>query len=109
MKEIEYKFLLKNLPKQTRDYESRKIHIVQYYFDKIDAHSLLKKLDIGESYLKKIEYVRLRIEKSNSSMRYILNAKSSGKKIRDEFKKEISYGDASKLLSKKIIGKIKKY
>ena len=33
MKEIEYKFLLKNLPKQIRDEDSIKIEMTQYYLD----------------------------------------------------------------------------
>ena len=107
MKEIEYKFLLKNLPQAVIGNEE-KIYIEQLYFDKNNSENILRLLDIPSKDLAKIDTVRIRIEHYKNNTKYILNAKTYGKKERQEFEKEVDKKFAKILLKEKNIGKIDK-
>lgn len=108
MKEIEYKFLINILPKQIYDKKTKKIEITQYYFQKNDVIIYLKKLNLSNEQIKKIKSVRIRIEKYDKKNKYILNAKSAGNLVRDEYEIEITKSDFDVLLKNKTIGKINK-
>ena len=107
MKEIEYKFLLKNLPRAVID-NAEKVYIEQIYFNKTTNKKILSILNIPSSSLKEIDTVRIRIEHHKNSIKYILNAKTYGQKERLEFEKEIDEKNAKELLIKKYVGKIDK-
>ena len=108
MKEIEYKFLINRLPKQIFDQKTKRIEITQHYFQKNEIISYLKKLNLSNEQIKKIESVRVRIETFENKNRYVLNAKSAGNLVRDEYEMEISKKDFDNLLKYKMIGTINK-
>ena len=108
MKEIEYKFLLKNLPKQIRDEDSIKIEMTQYYLDIKEVKKYYSKLNIENKELKNVNHIRLRFEKTGDITEIILTVKSDGNKIRDEYEKAITPEEATEILKAKHIGKVKK-
>lgn len=108
MKEIEYKFLVNKLPVQVYDKKTKKIEIIQYYFKKNEILNYLKKLNLSSQQIKKIESIRIRVETCDNQNTYILNAKSAGNFVRDEYEIDISNKDFENLLKNKIIGKITK-
>ena len=86
MKEIEYKFLIKSKPKQIID-NNNYIKIVQYYFEKTENQDLLNYLNVPDNLKNKIDTLRLRIESFDGKEKFVLNAKTKGKKERFEFEK----------------------
>ena len=106
MKEIEYKFLINQLPKQIFDKKTQKIEIKQYYFQKNEIIFYLKKLNLSNEQIEKIESVRIRVENYKNRNKYILNAKSAGGMVRDEYEIIISKTQYENFLKKTIIGEI---
>ncbi|MBR4124492.1 MAG: hypothetical protein IKR12_02865 [Clostridia bacterium] len=96
MKEIEYKFLLKSKPKQLEN-NNNYIEILQYYYNKNHYKNLLDLLNVPDQIKEQIDTLRLRIEHNETHTRYILNAKTKGKKERFEFEKEINEKLANQL------------
>ena len=107
MKEIEYKFLLKSKPKQIEN-NNNYIEIIQYYYNKNHYKNLLDLLKVPDELKEHIDTLRLRIEHNETHTRYILNAKTKGKKERFEFEKEINEKLANQLKLCENIGKISK-
>lgn len=107
MKEIEYKFLLKKKPKQLEN-NNKYIELIQYYYDKNYHKNLLDLLNVPDQIKEKIDTLRLRIEHVKNKTKYVLNAKTKGKKERFEFEKEIDTKLANQLKKCKNIGKIAK-
>ena len=106
MKEIEYKFLLEQLPTIAQGKQA--IYIEQYYFDRYKNPDLLKILKVPIKLQSKIETIRIRKETTKSKTIYVLNAKSGGKKERLEYEIALPENIAKQLLNKKIVGKITK-
>lgn len=107
MKEIEYKFLLKSKPKQIEN-NNNYIEIIQYYYNKNHYKNLLDLLKVPDELKEHIDTLRLRVEHTKDKTKYILNAKTKGKKERFEFEKEIDIKLANQLKKCKNIGKIAK-
>lgn len=96
MIEREYKFLVNKLPDKICD---EKIYIVQYYFDIKKIIAILPNyLKLNKNQLKDIHSVRLRVSKSLETTNYILNAKTNGLFVRQEYECEISKQIAKYLL-----------
>ena len=107
MKEIEYKFLLKELPKEFCKDEN-KHKIIQYYYTKNDVCDYINLLKIDKNSTKNIKFVRLRVEFFDKTTKFFLTAKSDGEKIRDEFETQITQKQAAKILTKQPVGKVVK-
>lgn len=107
MKEIEYKFLIKSKPKCLEN-NNNYIKIIQYYYDKNIYKSLLEYLKIPDKTKSKIDTLRLRIETYKDKTKYVLNAKTKGKKERFEFEKVIDEKLANELKNCENLGKIAK-
>ena len=107
MKEIEYKFFLIFIPKQIEN-NNNYIEIIQYYYNKNHYKNLLDLLKVPDELKEHIDTLRLRIEHNATHTRYILNAKTKGKKERFEFEKEIDIKLANQLKLCEKIGKISK-
>ena len=96
MIEREYKFLVNKLPDKICD---EKIYIAQYYFDIKKIIAILPNyLKLNKNQLKDIHSVRLRVSKSLETTNYILNAKTNGLFVRQEYECEISKQIAKYLL-----------
>lgn len=107
MSEKEYKFLVDKLPNESCDDIK---HIIQYYFDITSAIKILTQcLKLNSKQIKDIHSVRLRMEKTHEKEIYILNAKSNGLFLRQEYECKISKELSQNIIKNlKIIGKIEK-
>lgn len=101
--EIEFKFLVDSLPKQ---YDEKQ-KISQIYFKPNKVLALLKEI-FDNVIITKLKIARIRIITQNGKAKYLVNLKSNGLIIREEFEKEISKEVAFKLYKNNQISRIEK-